>query len=55
MLLKKALHMVSFVSIKKLSLSFKNVASAINNEAECCLDPENRKKKHNIARYTGDQ
>ena len=35
--------MVSFVQIKKLS--FKNMMSAIKNiEAECCLDPENRKK-----------
>ena len=32
------------------------MVSAINIEAEYCLDPENRKKKqHNIARYTGDQ
>ena len=44
--------MVSFVQIKKLSL--KNMVSAINIKAEGCLDPENR-KKHNLARYTGDQ
>ena len=31
------------------------MVSAINIEAEYGLDPENRKKKHDIARYTGDQ
>ena len=30
------------------------MVSAINIETECCLDPEIA-KKHNIARYTGDQ
>ena len=35
--------MVSFVHIKKLRFK-KHGVSAINIEAECCLDPENRKK-----------
>ena len=31
------------------------MVSAINIEAEYGLDPEKRKNKHNVARYTGDQ
>ena len=41
----------------KQSVSFKNPVSAISIEAECCLGPKKKKKKHmyNVTRHTGDQ
>ena len=33
----------------------KNPVSAINIQAERCVDPKNKKKTYNIDRHTGDQ
>ena len=45
---------ISFAYVK-LSFSFKNPVPAVNIEAECCLDPKNKKQVYNVARHTGDQ
>ena len=45
---------MSFSQVK-LSFSFKNPMPTVNIEAECGLDPKNKKQIYNIARHTGDQ
>ena len=45
---------ISFASTK-LSFSFKNLVSATNIEAECCLDLKNKNQTYNIVRHTADQ
>ena len=41
--------------MSKAIISFKTPVSAIDIEAEWCLDPKNKKQTYYIARHTGNQ